>query len=619
MTCKAGSLLLVVSSVALAQGGLFGQTDWSGGSGVQGPVYPWGNAFYTSTDINWDGLPGYLILGLDATQHTISGDMPGCDYAFPADMDGDGDLDVVASQTLSWDRVMWFENDGAGGGWGEHEIAWAHHTVKCAYPGDLDNDGDLDVVGANINPDHPSIEWWRNEDGVGDTWQWFSIDDDFGGPLFACCADIDGDDSLEVVAPSGYSLNQIAWWKPVTTPPDSVWQKHVVANGCDADEIFVVDLDQDGDMDIVSPKYGLCFHDNVDGVGLTWEETDMLEGSDEAQFMHAADIDSDGDMDVVASGRKKDIASDEDHYFLAWFENEGFCDSWETHWIYINTWDVFYPRGVHAADLTQDGLVDIVCAEGSQNWDLTVWRNIDASQNLFSQHILETGPYFRDVDTADFDGDGRLDLLVAASSGGVNIRWIDIDSYLQGSLTSSILDAQGWPEWESIEWTSVEPEGTEITFQVRGSNNPEDMGAWSDTLTEPCSLEGHLDSTYRFIQYRVNLQIEPGAPTPYLEEVLIHFSNMGVEEGEELEPLALSVTPNPSSALVLISVTGAVEGTSVSVYDISGRLIRELSPNQAGAYEWHGLDSSGESVPAGCYLVRAVRGDETAQARVIRL
>ena len=614
--CAVVLLPVALASMASAQGS-FVQTDWSGGSGEPGPVTDFGTTYYASSYISWEGMPGSILLRINRVQHMISGDMYGCNYAFPADMDGDGDQDVVASQRLSWERVMWFENDGAGGGWREHEIAWNHPYVWCAYPGDLDNDGEVDVVGAN--PVYGGLEWWRNEDGVGDTWQWFGIDNDFGGPNYACTADIDGDGRLEVVSPSGYSLNQIAWWdKDDFTPPSPPWIKHVIAYGCDADEIYVVDLDQDGDMDVISPKDGLCFHDNVDGVGLTWEETEILGADNSGDFMHAADVDCDGDLDVVACGLK-DYNPNPDTRYVAWFENKGFCDSWETHWIYSNTWDVFFPYGVHAADLTQDGLVDIACAEGSQNWDLTVWQNIDASQNLFAQHILETGPWFQDVDTADFDGDGKLDLLVAASSGGIPIRWYEIDPCGQGRLTSSILDAQGWPEWESIEWTSVEPEGTDIAFQIRGSNDPDEMGAWSDTLTEPGSLEGHLDSAYRFVQYRVHLQADSGVLSPYLEEVSINCGSMGVEGEEDEESLSISIAPNPFSELLSIEVSGFSGDVTVRVYDISGRMLRELSPNAAGAYEWHGLDNSGKAVPAGCYVVRAVRCDEVAQLQVVRL
>ena len=616
--CAVVLLPVALASMASAQGS-FSQTDWSGGSGEPGPVTDFGTKYYASSYISWEGIPGSILLRINRVQHMISGDMYGCNYAFPADMDGDGDTDVVASQTLSWERVMWFENDGAGGGWREHEIAWNHSSAWCAYPGDLDNDGDMDVVGANSNPDHPSIEWWRNEDGVGNTWQWFGIDDDFGAPFFVCCADIDGDGRQEVVSTSRTSPDETAWWdKDDFTPPQPPWSKHLIASGSDLGyELFPVDLDQDGDLDVIAAYYssdGLVFHENTDGSGTSWTDHQINDPWWGARSAHAADVDGDADLDIVACGADGDQVN-----YLGFFENKGFADSWETHWIYINTWDVFFPLGVHAADLTQDGLVDIACAEGSENWDLTVWQNIDASQNLFAQHILETGPWFQDVNTADFDGDGKLDLLVAASSGGIPIRWYEIDPCGQGRLTSSILDAQGWCDWDSIGWTSVEPEGTDITFQIRGSNHPDEMGAWSDTLTGPCSLEGHLDSAYRFVQYRVHLQAEPGVPSPYLEQVLIHYGSMGVEEGQGGEPLSLSVTPNPFTGLALVSVAGPSAETAVSVYDISGRRIRELSPNAAAAYEWHGLDDSGKAVPSGCYLVRAVRGGEVAQAQIIKL
>ena len=608
-------------AVALSDG-FYSQLDWSGGGGDLGPDISFGNTFYTSENICWDGLPGYILLGVDATQHPISDDMYGCNYAFPADMDGDGDMDVVASQTLGQLRVMWFENDGSGGGWEEHEIAFNHSEVQCAYPGDMDGDGDMDVVGAN--PISNRVEWWRNEDGVGDTWQMFTISDYFGNTYFACCADIDGDGVQEPVAVST-GLAELAWWESETTPPDSAWQKHVVSNTAQCRELFTTDLDQDGDIDILAAiKYppdnssAVSFYENIDDVGQTWEETIVVWSyTRTATSVHAADVDGDAEIDIVACG-EKDWKYPPYERYLSWVENEGFGDSWEEHLLTFGDMYDFFPEAVHAADLTSDGLVDIVCAEGSQSWDLTLWRNVDASDNTFAEFTLKTGPWFTDVDAADFDGDGKLDLLVAAALD-LELRWFDIDPYLQGSLTSTILDAQGWPEWESIEWTSVEPEGTDITFQIRGSNDPDEMGAWSDTLTEPGSLEGHLDSAYRFVQYRVHLQADSGVISPYLEQVMIHFSSMGVEEGQEGEPLALSATPNPFADRVSISLVGSSEEASVRIYDLSGRVIRKLLRDEAGSFEWNGLDASGAEVPSGCYVVRASGKGTAVQLRLIKL
>jgi hypothetical protein len=254
-----------------------------------------------------------------------------------------------------------------------------------------------------------------------------------------------------------------------------------------------------------------------------------------------------------------------------------------------------------------------------EDHEVGLYRNVDGSLDKFAKYVISGGSsHYRDADAADFDGDGKVDVLVASSTG-IEVSWFDVSSPTQGSLTSSILDAQGWPEWESIEWTSVEPEGTDITFQIRGSGDPDEMGAWSDTLYEPGSLEGHLDSTYRFIQYRVNLEMEEGARTPYLEEVIVHFENMGVEEGGELEPLALSVTPNPFSESVDVVVTGMPEAGSVLVFDLSGRMVRELLPDENGCCRWDGRDSEGGVLPAGCYMLRAEWSEGTEELRLVKL
>jgi len=607
--------------------GSFVQTDWSGGGGVSGPEISFGTTFSTSESICWEGLPGYILLDLNATQHVISADMSGCDAAFPADMDGDGDMDVVAQShdTMYQEYfVKWFENDGNGLGWTAHIIEENYSLFLCAYPGDLDSDGDMDVVGANANSVHPGVEWWRNEDGLGNEWTRFVVDEVFGKPRFACCADLDGDDSLEIVAASYTHPHEIAWWSSVTVPADSVWEKHLVSETSeDCRELYPTDLDQDGDVDLLATlelddNAGLSFQENVDGTGLVWSEIVVAGDELPSISVHSADMDGDGDLDVVGCGW--DMWAGDYYFYLSWFENEGGCQSWAEHEVQEGEFYLFSPHAVHAADLTRDGMPDIICGEHGHTSDLSVYRSISIGEDMFAEYVLESGPWFDDVDTADFNGDSLPDMLVAASNG-IEVRWYDIDCPLQGSLTSSVLDAQGWPEWDSIEWEAVEPAGTSLTFQVRGSNDHEEMGAWSDTIQTSGSLEGYLDSAYRFIQYRVNLQMAEGAPTPYLDQVVFYFSNMGVEEGGEGPPMQVSASPNPFTSAASISVEGVFDPDAVSleVYDIYGRLLRTLTPDRAGCCRWDGCDNTGREVPAGCYLVLASGPDGAARSRLVKL
>jgi len=621
------AVLLLLAGSALSQQGLHRQLDWSGGGGVSGPGISFGTTFSTSESICWDGLPGYILLDLTAIQHVISADMSGCDLAFPADMDGDGDIDVVAqSHDTMYNEyyVKWFENDGNGLGWTAHIIEENYSLFLCAYPGDLDSDGDMDVVGANANSVHPGVEWWRNEDGLGKTWTRFVIDDVFGKPRFACCADVNGDDTLEVVAASHTQPYEIAWWSSVSYPADSVWEKHLVSETSrKCRELHPTDLDQDGDIDLLSTQEldgnaGLSFHENVDGTGLVWSETVVAGGELFSTSVHSADMDGDGDLDVVGCGQ--DEWAGYYFYYLSWFENEGGCQSWAEHEVQEDEFYLFSPDAVHAADLTRDGMPDIICGEHLHTYDLSVYRSVSIGEDLFAEYVLESGPWWDDVDTADFDGDSLPDILVAASNG-IELRWYEIDCPLQGSLTSSIVDAQGWPEWDSIEWESVEPAGTSLTFQVRGSGDHEEMGAWSDTIHTPGSLEGYLDSAYRFIQYRVNLRMAEGAPTPYLDQVVFYFSNMGVEEGGEGPPMQVSAFPNPFGSAASISVEGVFDPDAVTleVYDIYGRLLRTLTPDRTGCCQWDGSDHTGREVPAGCYLVRASGRYGAAGSRLVKL
>ncbi len=88
-------------------------------------------------------------------------------------MDADGDADVLGA-VYSDDEITWWENvDGFGEIWVEHLIAGDLDRPNSLYTADIDGDGDADVLGAGFGGE---ILCWKNVDGSGETWSKHLID-----------------------------------------------------------------------------------------------------------------------------------------------------------------------------------------------------------------------------------------------------------------------------------------------------------------------------------------------------------------------------------------------------------------------------------------------------------
>jgi hypothetical protein len=132
------------------------------------------------------------------------------------DFNGDGKPDLLGSALVA-DLVVWYENPGD-----PRTRPWARHVIdaRSARPAhgmaaDLDGDGDLDVVmalgmdaGAGT-PGTREIVWYENlgSPGSGTGWQKHVIGADFDNAFEAVAVDLDGDGDLDVAATSWAAPN----------------------------------------------------------------------------------------------------------------------------------------------------------------------------------------------------------------------------------------------------------------------------------------------------------------------------------------------------------------------------------------------------------------------------
>lgn len=77
-------------------------------------------------------------------------------YSDTADIDNDGDVDIIGTTTLT--GYNWFENDGDEI-FTPHWIAVENTSATACIVADLDNDGDLDVAGSRLD----ETEWFESD------------------------------------------------------------------------------------------------------------------------------------------------------------------------------------------------------------------------------------------------------------------------------------------------------------------------------------------------------------------------------------------------------------------------------------------------------------------------
>ncbi len=349
----------------------------------------------------------YYTLGINRfTGIAIKQSYDGANSVHAADLDGDGDLDVLGT-AKDTSLISWWENDG-------NEI-FTEHTIQSGYreahfvtTGDLDSDGDLDVLGTGSVYE---ISWWENDGTPADgmpkhtvsSLEYFNV-----GEVFV--ADINGDGYMDVVG-AATTDGVICWWENDGTQNFS---KHVVTNTFQqAISVYACDINQDGLTDIV----GAAKYDNEiswwkNNGDETFTEYIIKTGYNTASSVCATDMDGDGDIDIL--GAAASLSS------IDWWQNDG-SENFAKHSVattfFVNV------KSVCAMDVDGDGDVDVLGA--SDGTDAIAWFENDGSQN-FTEHTID-GNFDNAVSVfpADIDEDGDIDVLGASDVVDEIAYWLN--------------------------------------------------------------------------------------------------------------------------------------------------------------------------------------------------
>ena len=249
------------------------------------------------------------------TRRMVDPNIGVCLTVFVADIVHDGQPDIIAASTDK-NQIIYYKNNGGD------PIVWSKYTISTdmdepheIYACDFDLDGNQDVFAACMGSNE--ISWWHNDGGDPATWTKQVISSDEIGARSVHVGDIDGDGDNDVVGAT-FDTDEIIWWRNDGGYPVN-WSEQIVTNTFDGSHrVQIADIDNDGDSDIIGTGYmaaSIIVWTNDNGLGTQWTEVPVDVSFTGAVIGYVVDINSDGYLDILGTAQ----ASNQ----VAWYMNKG--------------------------------------------------------------------------------------------------------------------------------------------------------------------------------------------------------------------------------------------------------------------------------------------------------
>lgn len=337
----------------------------------------------------------------------------------PADLDNDGLLDVVVADDRG-NFISWIRQYPSGTFTetilAEGLIAPAHVEVI-----DFDKDGDYDIMAGVLGQLFP------NNDKIGsvvilenDGRQNFTkrvVAEKIARVSDVRAGDLDGDGDMDLaVAQFGYDDGETRW---IENLGNGEFRSHILQYLSGPINVELVDIDSDGDLDIVSLvsqewEEIYCFIN--DGKGKF--TPNLLFGSSNEDYgssgIALSDLDKDGDIDILYSnGDAFDYIPPQGRpwHGVQWLENKGNLD-FEFHRLCSFTG----ATNVRAADFDNDGDLDLAAVSAFNIWNdpaslSFIWLENDGNMNFTRREVEKIPTHLLVCEPGDFNNDGLTDVV----------------------------------------------------------------------------------------------------------------------------------------------------------------------------------------------------------------